>query len=1002
MERIESIIALIKANTAVANAAPATVDKYAKYPSSITLEMISSMILADSGLKPAFEGLPKADLLDQMFITLFGYTADELNALKATEAGAAGYEYWINQLNNNPDMINVNTLAIALLNGAAPADEAKAKDLVAADLVVYEAYIDNGSGTEGETQYLTVGQDKLDGTAGNDKFVAYVAQNQNGQEANTLGSGDVITGGNGVDTLDAQIISAYNLGGTVKDVTPITKSVENIILHAETNSNSTGAQDVTVNAKYMEGVKTIASNYSDASLTLKNVTTKGVSGGTASQTIAMEYTGNKDTNWDESDMTVYYDQDYLVRSANAENGVDIVLMDLYENKKNGHPVASFDKITINLDGKGSVEVVITDEIQALSGKAAYDAIVTAMNAAFVAKGWNVEASTLAAEDAIFSTNVESYTKGQSAGNYYPIRLVNSGEEKFGQITFVSDASVGHGNRLETYTPIAESKFDTPVKINVDLEKVGLAADGGALVIGSMNKDGNNVFGNNQGVTTTDTVAGFDEFNVTVKGDKSKNSSLSALHSTDNTLRKVTVDSAANSVANLTIGNSNTGATFVPGTDDSADFAKAFKDVQIFDASEFKGDLELNAGFTTEIVNKYLANTTDTTLYGLNSAADELASFSYKGGAGNDTLNLALDLNSIVTNNFKHATDTNGLNVFKMKIEGGAGIDKIIVAADAAAAAGFGVSSATNITIDGGAGNDKIDISTNGASWSYNVAFSGPHFGHDTIEGFNIGAVTLTDEAQTLNLDGFVAHKDEVIVVTVGNVTTQFTVTAASMTDVQIATQVASMLLDPGTPAATATQKFTTAANGGTDTVTLTKTDANVNSVTVEIRSQVEAGGTYDKDTTPIHTATSDTTQQGGLLQGALGTTGPDTAPVGSDTLDFSAYNAKSLFVGSVNATTGAATVTTTGVNADNLAAGAGATTLVAGDKFIWIEASAHNPTEVFNVYLATATASTAGGIDFLSEASGTAANATKGTAIGSFDLDGITGLTGVDVSQLLF
>lgn len=984
MERIESIIALLKANTGVANAAPETVDTYAKLSSSITLETISSMIMADSALKPAFEGLPKADVLDQMFISLFGYTQAELDALKATEAGAAGYEYWINELNNNPNMINVNTLAIALLNGAAPADEAKAKDLVAADLVVYEAYIDNGSGTEGETQYLTVGQDKLDGTAGNDKFVAYVAQNQNGQEANTLGSGDVITGGNGVDTLDAQIISAYNLGGTVKDVTPITKSVENIILHAETNSNSTGAQDVTVNAKYMEGVKTIASNYSDASLTLKNVTTKGISGGTAAQTIAMEYTGNKDTHWEESDMTVYYDQDYLVRSANAENGVDIVLMDLYENKKNGHPVASFDKITINLDGKGSVEVVITDEIQALSGKAAYDAIVTAMNAAFEAKGWNVEATTLAAEDAIFSTNVESYTKGSSAGNYYPIRLVNSGEEKFGQITFVSDASVGHGNRLETYTPIAESKFDTPVKINVDLEKVGLAADGGALVIGSMNKDGNNVFGNKQG-TTTDTVAGFDEFNVHVAGDKSKNSSLSKLLSTDNTLRKVTIDSVGTGNADLTIGNSNTGITF----NSSANNAQAFKDVQIMDASAFKGDLELNAGFTNEIVEKYLENDTKTTLYGLDNPADELALFDYKGGSGNDTLKLALDLGNIV--NFTGASTLE--NVFKMNVNGGAGNDTIIVDADAAAvAAAAGLATgASNITINGGAGDDDISIGgANNANWTFNVAFSGAHFGHDVITGFDAGAVALTDEAQTLNLFGFTAHTGEVIKVTVGNVTTQFTLTA-NLDDAGIAGQVALMLAG-ATPGYAATQQFTTAtagANAGVDDhiLTLAKTDANVNSVTVEILSQVEANNTYDKDTTPIHTATSSTTNQGGILSGVNG----------ADTLDFSAYNTKSLFVGSVNATTGVATVTTTGVNADNLAAGAGATTLVAGDKFIWIEASAHN-SEVFNVYEATATAATTGAIDFL----GANATATKGNAIGFFDLDGIVGLTGVDASQLLF
>jgi len=52
---------------------------------------------------------------------------------------------------------------------------------------------------------LTVGQDTITGTTGNDLFVANVVQNANGQQVNTLGSGDVLNGHGGLDTLSAKI-----------------------------------------------------------------------------------------------------------------------------------------------------------------------------------------------------------------------------------------------------------------------------------------------------------------------------------------------------------------------------------------------------------------------------------------------------------------------------------------------------------------------------------------------------------------------------------------------------------------------------------------------------------------------------------------------------------------------------------------------------------------------------------------------------------------------------
>ena len=763
----------------------------------------------------------------------------------------------------------------------------------------------------------------------------------------------------------------------------------------------------------MDGVLNIASDHSDADLLIKNMigVKKGVYGGTAEQTVTMAYSGNKDSLWDESNMTVFYDQDYLTRTAEKSGAeLEVRIANIYQVAKAGEPTLSFEKITINLadgakiNGKSSIEVDITSA-QGEKGDAAYAKVVELMNDAFTANGWaNVSAKTIAARDAYFSDDVETYTAGSLAGQYLPILVTNTGAEEFAKASFVSNSAVQDGNRLETSIVDPTLQSDTPVSINVDLEKVGNAADGGALIIGSMNKNADNIFGQKQSVTTTDTLAGFDEFNVSVIGDKSKNSSLSKLLSTDNTLRKVTIDSVGTGNANLTIGNKNT--TYnntVVDLNSSGKNALAFKDVQIMDASAFKGDLVLNAGFTSDIVVKYLANTTDTTVYGLNNAAKELAEFSYKGGAGNDKLNLALNLEKIANANFTDnkyvdatpnygGTGTNGDNVFKMKIEGGAGNDNIIVDADTAGT--FTGITSTNITIDGGLGNDTIDICSNCASWSYNVAFN-ETIGHDTVKGFNVGAVTLTNETQSIELAGFTAHKGEVIVVTVGGVSTTHTVATADlasgvMNTNAILLQVEKMLEAPDATGAitpTATQKFdngTGATIAGTK-LNLLATDKNVNSVTVEIRSQVEAGGTYDKDTTPIHTETSVTHSQGGLLNGATG----------ADTLDFSAYNVKGVVI-----ERGATDLF--GTDAGTQTGTATSIFATAGNQFIYLEASAHDAS-VYNVYMATSkVAAPVTNIDF-----GATGNATKGAVIGSINLDSNNAGTAVnyaaiDASQLLF
>lgn len=92
--------------------------------------------------------------------------------------------------------------------------------------------IDNGPGSKGQTFSLTVGQDIITGTAGNDVINVNAFNATTGEAANTLSSFDSIDGGAGKDTLNIQIkddgaVAAGNLNGTI----PSVKNVEIVNLN---------------------------------------------------------------------------------------------------------------------------------------------------------------------------------------------------------------------------------------------------------------------------------------------------------------------------------------------------------------------------------------------------------------------------------------------------------------------------------------------------------------------------------------------------------------------------------------------------------------------------------------------------------------------------------------------------------------------------------------------------------------------------------------------------
>jgi|LSQX01.1.fsa_nt_gb Ca2+-binding RTX toxin-like protein len=226
MNRIENIISLLKANTgkSVNNA---DVAKYAAFNEEVTLETISAMIMIESPLKPALEIMPLEEVVDQMFTSVFGYTETQLDAIKATEAGKAGFQYWVDELKNNGDLINVNTLAIALLNGAAEADVARAEANVAAE---YESYLNYDPEVEGQTFTLTTGNDVFELTTGDDTIIATSA---------TLAVTDVIVDESTTDN------DTMNVTLTAAGVAAEIKNVENINVNVNAFAGTAVAFDAT-------------------------------------------------------------------------------------------------------------------------------------------------------------------------------------------------------------------------------------------------------------------------------------------------------------------------------------------------------------------------------------------------------------------------------------------------------------------------------------------------------------------------------------------------------------------------------------------------------------------------------------------------------------------------------------------------------------------------------------------------------------------------------------
>ena len=501
--------------------------------------------------------------------------------------------------------------------------------------------------------YLTSSTDRggeFDGTADSDTFLAYIEQNSfTGGVSNSLSSADVLDGGASTDSLYAEIVPEFfgATGDNQIDIQARTTSIENIAFEARDSGSNDGdvildGNDnlvtvnlndvVTVDAKSMFGIEKIGSKNSDGDLVIENLTTLADDGETirhtSEMTITMDHTDNMNSDVDASDLTVYFDEDYLnTTTSTSGSTLTLKISNVLNMENNENPVQGFRTVNFTV-GETAVAVGV-------SAVTSYADVRDAINTALNDLGLNTVSATLgAAENAVWSqgTTIDGITfkAGDVAGQLSPVIITNTGSEELikGEVVVAEGGNEGDINKGWSDTAAQEST--NPISINVELDKVGRDGEGGDLIIGGKDQNLNTD-------TDVDQSDGINIFDITVLGDEDRPSNLGTITSTNNELDVVNVVSdngSATTYSDLTVrGRLGQG-----------------QELTTINASAFMGDFSLGM---TEGAQLALSSTfgagDDSYNWGGEFEFDTVSSgksYSIDMGAGDDTVIAALDSDAI--------------------------------------------------------------------------------------------------------------------------------------------------------------------------------------------------------------------------------------------------------------------------------------------------------------------------------------------------------------------
>ncbi|WP_281993508.1 DUF4214 domain-containing protein [Sulfitobacter geojensis] len=683
--------------------------------------------------------------------------------------------------------------AKAVIDGVT-ADEATVTTAKAATDTFFDDDTGPVTGTPGETKFLTSETDVMDGTADDDTFNAYIAQNPfAGGVSNTLSSADRLDGGAGNDRLYAEITGEFvGVVGNVSniDIQPRIQNIEELDFEARestflTTEFLTGGA-VVVDAKNITDHVEIGSYFSDGDLKIENMTTL-TSGGSARNTseltVTMDHTDNFNSDEDASDLTVLLDNDYLLSGQESEGRVFYFLLDedaelagLADRLNN----IDVDGIRFNITGAdGSVTPVVIEAAEANTA-GTHQGFVNALQPALqalIADGTLPAGTTLTLDP----TRVDrTFIDDGSQSADIPAIVLTTGDGSAVTATGFSRIAdeIGEYDVYGRFGEINEVA-EQPIAIDVDLHKAGRGGEGGDLIIGGKSTN-----------TDEDSIAdGIEVININVLGagdddptGMTKPSNVGTITSTGNELEVVNIVTDAafasgTTYASLTVRN---------GFDENTNSNVESGDLKTINADGFLGDLTLgdidatyNAGRITNADTITAQGGGDVTL-GLNYNGTETAqAYSVTTGSGSDDVDIALSGDAL---DFQNSS---------LNVSTGGGADKVNVDfninTDTVTAPGssefLNTTILNNVTIDTGDGADMITVAdagsadikagsgndfvnTSGSSsavgsanevWAFNYdalrATTVGNFAPDEIPGEALSLAYLSDATVTVTLSG---------------------------------------------------------------------------------------------------------------------------------------------------------------------------------------------------------------------------------------------------------
>ena len=560
---------------------------------------------------------------------------------------------------------------------------------------------------EGEVLTLTQQQDTLTGTDADDTFQAPVTQNETGSGAlaNTLETGDVLDGGEGLDTLKADLIAS----GSISDnwapaISATTTSIEEVYLRAQATNVDNGASNTTfgatIDAERMEGVKEWWSDNSRANILVEDVRNRA-----DDVTIGMTET---DPN---VSFGVFFNPLYMEGDVASASDLTINIQEITDGQ--APSATELENITvreINFSLDGVAYTLSSDEMSAANTWAELEVAID---------------NALAEQADLADLTVEHTGNGmfvindQSGGTFE----VEDGEA----LIFGAAADIDVRNRVE----VGRITEEGPTSTNIVLDGVGNGSQGGMLNVAAMSGD--------RGIEVFNVEVDRDSHLANMRSENNPRDTASG-YEREQQLEEVYVSHVDGGEGSLQIGTRTVDAFGVSTTTDDRLNTNGLTDVRVFDATGFGAELKLGASLTAQVFDKYLDGAAEPVQFsyllgdaGSNlslAVADEVAddadfTLEVMGGASDDRINLSgLTVKDSTTvdgaegNNIVEVTTTTGAASSYVPTTGGAAV---AVTAEETAFAGFenietlvvaGTNNTTQNIVDGNmAGLETIIVAT---------------------------------------------------------------------------------------------------------------------------------------------------------------------------------------------------------------------------------------------------------------------------------------------------